>query len=164
MKKILITSAIVACAMIGFIFVLCILPCNGNCGGHDKECMYSDGGGSCSMDMDSGNGGCKMRKEVRVIMNDGHGNCQMNGGCSQMGGSCPDMNGGSCPKDKGSCNMNSGSCNMGGDHMMMGGGGCCCCCCMMMMHNGGGMGMCPEMGDSMKCKMKMDSVKKPKTK
>jgi hypothetical protein len=141
MKKLLITSSIVTLAMIGFIVVLCILPCNGNCWGrNNNECSMTDSNGTCSMDMDSSCADGKCRKEIRITMNDRGGNCQ-NGNAA-------------CPKDKNSCNM-----NMGGNKMMMG-GGCCCCCCMMMMRGGCGDMMMHNGSDSMKVMVKVDTLKK----
>lgn len=158
MKKLVLTTVVVAIALIGFITVLCILPKNNCC--HDRnKCEMKDGDGKCSGDKDGCNGDekCNVRvwtdadgkthKEVIVIKGgDGDGMC-----CDKMEGGCSGNMGG-CPMDKGKCEMGGmeGKCNMdsmmggkcGMDKMQMGcgpegyreHGGCCCCCCMMMMN------------------------------
>ncbi|HEU4719163.1 MAG TPA: hypothetical protein VFU15_15070 [Bacteroidia bacterium] len=136
MKKLLGISFAVLVALIGFVTVLWLLPCNGDCCGKDhctgnEQCMRDHDG--MMGDHDCGDGKCE-RKEIKVFV-DKDGKCDGDEKCS-MGG-----------MDK--CEMN----GMG----MMNGMGCCCCCRMMC----GGMGMddkCMK-GDSMKCDMKSDSMK-----
>ncbi|MBI3510049.1 MAG: hypothetical protein HY064_05260 [Bacteroidetes bacterium] len=168
MKKLAITSAAVFIALIGFIVILWLIPCNGKC------CRWKN---NCQMEMKDGKCGdndhCRqivtetcdsngnIHKEVRIIVGDDDDGCPMmnggnscdkdNGGCSMKGNSCPmpvrpDCQGGG----NGNCKMDKdGGCGM----QMM--NGCCCCCCRMMMMNCNG-GSCK--GDSASCKK--DSVDK----
>lgn len=133
MKRLLITTVVVALALVGFIAVLMLLPCNGTCC-HDKnKCEMRDDDGKCSGEKDAYEGkehrtekvwtdaDGKMHREVMVTMGDGDG---MKNGCGEMKG---------CSGDKGKCNMEKGmemggKCEMHGNMEMHG----CCCCCMMM--------------------------------
>jgi hypothetical protein len=133
MKRLLITTVVVAIALAGFTAVLTLLPGNGKCC-HDKnKCEMRDGDEKCSGDKDACEGkehrtekvwtdaDGKVHREVRVTMGDGD---EMEGGCKD------EMNG--CSGEKGKCSMDKGmemggKCEMQGAMQMHG----CCCCCMM---------------------------------
>jgi hypothetical protein len=138
MKKLFLLTVVVAVALIGFITILCFLPCNGQCCHEKNKCEMTDENGKCSGDKNACEGkehrtekvwtdaDGKMHREIIVTMGDGGG---VSGG---------KMNG--CPMDKGKCGMGmeNGKCEM--DKGMDRSGKCgmemhgCCCCCMMMMN------------------------------